>query len=252
MLRKIKRFIRKQLGINQIIENQNQIKTTLDALSRKEEEILKASIFNNTIVDSAWLKYKSFSPGGWAVDYSFLYTLYRVLNDVQPKSILEFGLGQSSKLIHQYAGFYDDVNALTCEHDLEWINFFKNSMVGEYDIAIQRVELEEILYKGVKTLTIKDINSISNGKKYDLIVMDAPFGSSRYSRSQILDLVQNNLSDRFCIIIDDYERLGEQETAKELISVLDGKGIQYLSTIYSASKKHFLICNEQLKFLITM
>ena len=252
MLRKIKRFIRKQLGINQIIENQNQIKTTLDALSRKEEEILKASIFNNTIVDSAWLKYKSFSPGGWAVDYSFLYTLYRVLNDVLPKSILEFGLGQSSKLIHQYAGFYDDVNALTCEHDIEWINFFKNSLNGEYNISIQEVELEEILYKGVKTLTIKDINSISNGKKYDLIVMDAPFGSSRYSRSQILDLVQNNLSDRFCIIIDDYERLGEQETAKELISVLDGKGIKYTSTIYNGSKQHFLICNEQLKFLITM
>jgi hypothetical protein len=252
MLRKTKKIILKQLGINQLIENQIYIKKSLDSLSQKEDELLKAFIFNNTIADSIWLKHKSFSPGGWAVDYSFLYTLYRVLNDVSPKSILEFGLGQSSKLIHQYAHFYDDVNALTCEHDPEWISFFKNSINEDYDFVIWNVELEEILYKGEKTLTYKGLNSIFNGKKYDLIVVDAPFGSPRYSRSQILYLAKNNLSDSFCIIIDDFERVGEQETAKELTCILDEKNIRYSSALYRGSKQHFLICSETLKFLTSM
>jgi len=40
-------------------------------------------IFNNTIIDCEWLKYKNFSPGSWACDYAYLYTLFRVLNDMQ-------------------------------------------------------------------------------------------------------------------------------------------------------------------------
>ena len=252
MLRRIKRFIRKQLGINNLIENQIQIKKELDLLSRKEDELLKALIFNNTIADSKWLAFKSFSPGGWAVDYAFLYTLYRVLNDVHPKSILEFGLGQSSKLIHQYANYYNDVNAITCEHDPEWINFFKNSKDGDYNITIQHVKLEEIYYNGEVTLTIKEIPSLFKDEKFDLIVVDAPFGSPRYSRSQIIELAKNNLSDNFCIIIDDYERVGEQETVKELMTIFNSKEIKYSNTIYSGCKQHFLICDEKLKFLTSM
>lgn len=258
-IEKIKRYILGLLGIRKLIENQyriidnlNRINKALDSISGKENDILKAAIFNNTIEDSIWLKYKSFSPGVWAVDYSFLYTLYRVLDDVQPKSIIEFGFGQSSKLIHQYAHFYQAVNAVTCEHDKEWVRFFKNSIRGNYDITIQHIELEEILYKGEKTLSIKDINLIVKDTKFDLIVVDAPFRSDRYSRSQILQLAENNLADGFCIIVDDYERAGEQETVKELVSIITEKGIQYASKVYSGVKKHFLICDEKLKFLVSL
>lgn len=252
MIREIKRFIRKQLGINQLIENQNQIKKELNSISRKEDELLKAMIFNNTIANSKWMKFKSFSPGGWAVDYAFLYTLYRVLNDVHPKSILEFGLGQSSKLIHQYADFYEDVHAITCEHDPEWISFFKRSIYEEYKISIQNIELEQVNYNSEVTLSYKDINIVFEDKKFDLIVVDAPFGSPRYSRSQILDLAKNNLADSFCIIIDDYDRVGEQETAKELMNLLDKAEIKYESKVYSGSKQHILICDYSSKFLTSL
>ncbi len=252
MIRKIKRFIRKQLGINQLIENQKQIKKELDSLSRKEDELLKALIFNNTIADSKWLKFKSFSPGGWAVDYAFLFTLYRVLNDTHPVSILEFGLGQSSKLIHQYANFYEDVNAITYEHDSEWINFFMNHVDGDYNINSKLIELHEVEYNTQKSLSYKNIENEFKNKRFNLIVIDAPFGSERYSRSQILNLANNNLENSFCIIIDDYEREGEQETANELMNILESKGIRYSKTIYGGSKQHFLICDEKLFFLTSM
>lgn len=252
MVRKIKKFINKLFSINQLIDNQNQIKKELDTLSRKEDELLKALIFNNTISDSKWLKFKSFSPGGWAVDYAFLYTLYRVLNDIHPILILEFGLGQSSKLIHQYANFYEEVNAITCEHDYEWINFFKNHMDGDYKINIKKIELKEVEYNSKKTLSYNNIQTEFHNEKFDLIVVDAPFGSPRYSRPQILDLAKNNLADSFCIIIDDYDRKGEQETANELMNIFESKGVKYSKTIYGGSKQHFLICDEKLKFLTTL
>jgi 16S rRNA G966 N2-methylase RsmD len=245
MLRKLKQTILKQLGIAEILENQQQtMPLTL--------EVLKAFVFNSTIADSEWLKYKSFSPGGWAVDYAFLYTLYRVLNEMRPKSVLEFGLGQSSKLIHQYALFYQNVQAITCEHDPEWITFFKNSINSMYRINIKEMELDEVSYKNEKTLSYKDIERTFEGQQFDLIVADAPFGSKRYSRSQILSLAKTNLTDPFCIIIDDYGRKGEQETVNELMRLLNEMQVQYKTAVYSGSKQHFLLCSESLKFLTSM
>lgn len=126
-----------------------------DVQRATQREILKGMIFNNTISDSKWLKYKSFSPGVWAADYGLLYTLYRVLNGMRPQNILEFGLGQSSKMLHQYGKFFN-INVLTCEHDDNWIDFFSKEKDGQYDLKIKQMELETISYKGFETLTYKN------------------------------------------------------------------------------------------------
>ena len=245
MLKKIKSKIRKHLGITQILENQEQ-------LLIQNKELLNSTVFNSSIFDCDWLKYKCFSPRGWAVDYGFLYTLFRVLNEMRPKSIIEFGLGQSSKLIYQYVNFFKETNAITYEHDLNWIEFFKSSIGSNYPINIKQVELTNIIYKGETTLSYKNIIQEFGIQKYDLIVVDGPFGSDRYSRSQVLELSQENLADIFCIIIDDYDRKGEKETVQELMSILNKKNIKYLFTIYTGIKQHLLLCSENLKFLTSL
>ena len=93
-MQKLFSIILKKIGILDILASQEQ-------QGRILEEIHKAEIFSSTIADSEWLKFKSFSPGGWAADYGLLYTLYRVLNGMRPQNVLEFGLGQSSKMIHR-------------------------------------------------------------------------------------------------------------------------------------------------------
>lgn len=220
-------------------------------LKSTQTEILKGIIFNNTIQDSEWLKYKSFSPGEWAADYGLLYTLYRVLNGMRPQNVLEFGLGQSSKMLHQYGKFYN-TNVLTCEHDEKWIEFFTKEKVGQYDLNIKKMELETISYKGFETLTYKNCVQELGGAKYDLIVVDGPFGRPHYSRPQILEISKANLSESFCIIIDDTHRSGESETANEVQTILESFGKKYLSHTYSSSKKHTLICSEDLRFLTSL
>ena len=142
-----------QLEITQILENQKQMFNYLlaqfDFLSAQNKELLKSSIFNNSIVNCEWLKYKNFSPGRFTVDYAFLYTLFRVLEGMKPEFILEFGLGESSKLIHQYANFHPKVLAVTGEHDVKWIEFFLDSMAIKYEINIKMLELEDIVYNGI-------------------------------------------------------------------------------------------------------
>ncbi|HWC54790.1 MAG TPA: hypothetical protein VG676_14480 [Chitinophagaceae bacterium] len=216
------------------------------------KEILYAEIFNSTITNSKWLKNKSFSPGRWAIDYAFLYTLYKVLNDVKPSGILEYGLGQSSKMIYQYVAYYTDAFALTIEHDEQWEKYFKNTIESEYEINVKLAELETIQYKGYDTLSYKKINDIIPEKKFDLILLDAPFGSPHYSRSQILDLIPYYLSNSFCIILDDYDRPGERETFVELCDLLKKNKIDFTSRIYSGNKDHVLLCSSDWRFLTSL
>ena len=141
-----------------------------------QAEILRGMIFNSTITDSEWLKFKSFSPGEWAADYGLLYTLYRVLGGMKPKSIAEFGLGQSSKMIHQYAGFFE-AEAVTYEHDEDWVRFFNECREGAYDVHVQLVGLETVKYKGFDTVTYQDIGKVMAGKVFDFVLVDGPYGS---------------------------------------------------------------------------
>lgn len=222
-----------------------------DTIISQQQELIMAHKYHDTIADYEWLKYKGISPGKWAVDYTFCYTLARTLNAMHPQDILECGLGQSSRLIHQYAAFYQ-VNALTCEHDQNWIEFLKAEVGDHYPINIKKVELQNINYKDEHTLSYKDFEKLFDGKKFDFIVIDGPFGSPHYSRSQAIALCNNNLKERFCIIMDDTEREGEKETVGEIKELLEKKAIDFVMATYFSIKSHTLICSRDLSFLTSL
>lgn len=247
----LKKIISHLTRYDKLVERMNSLSEKSDTIIRQQQEVFMAHKYHDTVADYEWLKYKGVSPGGWAVDYAFCYTLARTLNDMHPQNILECGLGQSSRLVHQYA-FYNNIEAVTCEHDLGWIDFLKKEVGDKYPIKIEKTELEEVEYKGQKALTYKNFQNLFEGIKFDLILIDGPFGSPHYSRPQTIELCKNNLAKRFCIIIDDTERLGEQETVEEIKNVLLEKGWDYSLTDYSSIKSHTLICSKDLVFLTSL
>ena len=216
-------------------------------------EILKSQIFNDTIKECRWLQYKSFSVNSWAVDYALLYTIFKVLQTMKPEKTIEFGLGQSSKLIHQYANYYHQkVSAVTVEHDTQWIDFFKNEIDGLYDLNIHVAELCTEQYKGYSTCSYKDIVELFPNQKFNFLLVDGPYGSKRYSRSQIIKFVPNLLADSFCIVIDDCDRKGELDTVKEICRLMDKNNIVYHKKWYRGMKKHYLICSKDMPFLTSL
>ena len=269
----LRKYLLKALGISKIwsdlsvvIDNQHKLQKQNETLRKQYEmllksqnyqkeclqEILKANLFRDAICDCEWLKFKSFSPGGWAADYGVLFTLCKILSHVKPKNILEFGLGQSSRILHQFGSYYAS-NVVTVEHNEEWIDFFKAEIGNSYPVNICLLELEERLYNGQKTLSYKGLGDVTKGKRYDLVVVDGPYGAEHYSRSQLIDLVrEEKLSDSFCVIMDDYNRTGEQETMQEVMNILSMRNISFKSKKYQASKQHFLICSEDLHYLTTL
>lgn len=128
-------------------------------------EIFWANIYHDTIVESEWLKDKTISPTGSmgaAVGYNFLYPLYRILDEMHPKNILETGLGQSTRLTAQYAGYYK-ANHSVVEHEPSWAKFFSESFKGMSNYTkIYVTPLYEADYEGNKYLAYKNFDKILN------------------------------------------------------------------------------------------
>ena len=240
--------------IKKLIELNDLIKKDDNILIKNTNEIVWAEVFNNTIKESTWLKNKSCSPARWAAGYSCMYVIYRVLNNIKPKSILELGLGQSTRLTAQYVEV-NNAEHIIIEHDKRWIDFFCNDFNISNKSRIIQLDREFISYKDAEAVRVfKNFKSTLINKKFDFIFIDAPLGGDMkcYARIDILSILPNCLKDNFVILLDDCNRIGEKNTLKEVELILKNNSINYCKGIYSGQKNCAVICSEDLSFISTM
>lgn len=222
-------------------------------LSRLLNEIIWANVYHDSIRSCTCLNNLSMFPGRWAANYSLLYLLYRILSDVKPSRILEFGLGESSKLISNYIeNELPSSRHCIIEHDYDWIAHFRERYNLSAQSLIHKVDLQlrEVRGKVVNTYAGLDFEALSN---YDLFVIDGPFGSEHISRIEILDIVCNfDAHKKFIIILDDYNRSGEKRMADRLISTLKFKHRDVQTQKFYAQKDQLLITSSHYKWVTSI
>lgn len=232
----------------------NQVNRQSVISSRNASEAVWAEIFDNAITGSEWLADTAFSPGRWAVGYPYLYVMYRVLNEVHPRNILELGLGQSTRMIAQYAACCKARHQIV-EHDPEWIEFFARSFKLPPCSSIVTLDRELVPYKEAEAVRVfKDFSKTFAGQRFDFISIDAPLGGDmkQYARIDVLQLLPDCLAEDFVIMLDDCERPGEQHTWKEMEHALDSHGVKYATGVYSGKKDCWIMSSESLKFVCSM
>ena len=157
------------------------IETKLQRNEALSKEILWSHIFHDSIKGSKWLQDQPFSPGRAAIGYPTLYALYRILDEFQPKSILEIGLGQSTKMIGSYVKWKEHNNEeckhIVVEHDESWIDFFKNSFELSNSSEIMQFDLIKPVLdwdfgKQTEVNMYKDFAQHLSGKVFDLIFIE--------------------------------------------------------------------------------
>ena len=231
--------------------------------SRNASEAVWAEIFNNAVAGSGWLIDTAFSPGRWAVGYPYLYVMYRVLNEVYPRNILELGLGQSTRMLAQYVAHASravaqyapqcKIRHQIVEHDLEWCEFFARSFKLPPCSNIVTLNREFVPYKEAEAVRVfKDFSKTFAGQRFDFISIDAPLGSQGYSRIDVLQLLPDCLAEDFVIMLDDCERPGENHTWEEMKRVLDTSGIKYAEGVYSGKKDCRVMSSKSLKFVCSL
>lgn len=244
------------------IQSLNTIDETLLALrlssqqqSRAIDETLWAEVFRDTIASSDWLLDKTFSPGRWAVGYPFLYVMYRVLNEVRPQRVLELGLGQSTRMMAQFAAAHDDVRHLVVEHDDAWIRFFSSNYRLPESTSVVKLDWDYVAYREAEGVRVyAGFAQALAGMQFDMISIDGPLGGDMedYARIDVLGLLPQCLSPSFVILLDDLERLAEARTMLDMQAALSEAGVDHLTCQYSGSKNLGLLCSPDLAFLCSL
>ena len=228
--------------------------------AREQKKILTelywATIFNSTVQQSSWLLKKNFSPGRWAVGYPFLYVLYRILDEVNPRNILELGLGQSTKMISQYADHFLSAAHIIVEHDAEWGRFFQSGFPLSVNSQLLMLPCKKELIRQVRTNLYDGFEVYFKDKSFDLLVIDGPITleetTHSLSRIDILPLLPQLLAKEFVLLFDDYQFLSIRNTITVVKEKLNENNIVFHSAVYSGEKELCMIVSDGYQFLTTL
>lgn len=246
MIKKIKTLIKEFRG--RLEENNKLLK-----------EIEWAHIYHDSIRDNEELQKLSLKIGRWAGNYSFFFLVHRILKDFEPKKIVEFGLGESSKFISTYNhSIGNKLEHIVIEQDDNWATTFNQSFPNK-NIIIQHHPLQK------KTVMEHEYNGYENIESIptdaDFYLIDGPFGSAHYSRYDILHVLEKiKLDHEFVLVLDDYNRKGEQDTAKAILKMFKEKGRNiYFSeryygdlSRYTGKKSQFILATEKYRHILTV
>jgi len=237
MRARIRRWVKGK--VNNIIESTSAFNVVRDS----QLEIEWANIYHDSIKDKNWLTDLSISPGRWAVNYSFLYILVRVMNDCKPQRVIELGLGESTKIVSEFIKHQlPNTDHIICEHDLAWTKNFTSRYSLSANSIIQYLALRQDIIEGFPVNCYSDLSVISGA--FNLYIVDGPFGSPRFSRYDLVRLVKSLTSiNDFVIIIDDYNRSGEAEMADLVLKTFKTRGIQVFTGYYRGSKSQLVIAS---------
>lgn len=222
-------------------------------LELQSKELEWAHIYHDSINEYPHIKELGLNIGRWAGNYSFFYVLQRILADIKPLSILEFGMGESTKFISAFiSNHIQECNHVVIEQDLNWITSFKSRFELSKQSKIIHCPLESKTVKGHEVNSYSNLESSVNDK-FNFYVVDGPFGSPRYSRYEIVSIASRfDLTHDFVILFDDTNRIGEQDTLDDILNVLDSKRFKFYTNHYIGKKRVTVICSEKYRHLASL
>ena len=233
----------------------DQMAERMTRLEAKTDELIWAATFQSVTAKSSWFRNKSLAPGRWALGYPALYILYRVLNEMRPKNILELGLGQSTRMIAQYAAHYKGVRHTVVEHDKDWVAFCKKDMRLSENSGLVLLGREMVPFREAQSVRVfSGFADRFKDQSFDFICIDAPLGADmkEYARVDVLGLMPQILKKSFVLLLDDFERPSEQHTARAMEETLAAHGIPFAKGVYSGLKKTLILCSTDNRFFTSL
>lgn len=216
------------------------------------QELDWANVYHDSIRGREWLIDLPLNVGRMAGNYTFFYLLNRILYDLKPKNILEFGLGESSKFISAYLNNYLlDTTHLIIEDNEIWHHNFINSNTLSVRSQVKIMNVKEQIINECNTYSYVGIDDLDI-TEYDMFIVDGPLGSEHFSRYDIVNIVKRFDDDKkFIIIMDDCQRLGELQTFEDISHALKERDIPFHSEIYYGLKNVGVIGSKEFPFVAT-
>ena len=166
-----------------------------------------------------------FYPFGGSANSSLLYFLGRFLKEFQQLNIIELGMGQTTMLLNIFAN--NQANHFSIDDNEFWIDSIKSKLINPGKSQLIFRNLTKVEVSRNKTFFYQDFESIFKNKTIDLVIVDGPKGTKRFSRCGILPFLVKRFSDQddMVVIFDDTHRKAELETFHLLIKMLKNDDI---------------------------
>jgi predicted O-methyltransferase YrrM len=181
---------------------------------------------------------KRFHPVRSAANHSLLWLVGRIVEENEPKRILELGAGQTTRLLGALARARG-LQLVTLEHDAAWAAEVRRD--AAHDVRLVPLVPSRLAGAEVKGY---DPASLGADERFDLVVVDGPHGTRRMSRGGCLDLLERHLADDFVVVFDDAERAGERETIDRARSLLRARGRGLHETEVAALKRQVAFASD--------
>ena len=177
--------------------------------------------------------------GGWSLGPAGTFLLTEVLKTKRNLKVLEFGLGESTKLIGTCGNVKDH---LVLEHSIDWANQWKNTLENTPGVSPEIIVTPMLRdRRGSKY----GVEHLEFGDDFNFYLVDGPFGAKRNSRNDIVDIIKRwDEHKDFIIFIDDIHRIGELQTFIKVKRKLTEKGIAFRSKKMFDRKAIGVICSE--------
>lgn len=198
-----------------------------------------------------------FYPLRGAANYSYLYLLVRIAEELPVKRLLELGCGQSTLLLDRLAK-RNGIECVTLEHDREWLEHIsarlehvqlvhsplvKKRILGHLASAY---DAGAIVDTSADTSVDTSVDTSAGQPLFDVLLVDGPQGRCKRSRWGALEFIERGLGDDFLIVFDDAERRGEQQTIARALKLLDTLGRRYQTLFVRSATSQFLIAGGRL------
>ena len=198
------------------------------------QELLYERLFANALTRLG-LENRYYATGG-AASFSLLYLLLRTVTELPVRRVVEFGCGQSSLLLDALQQLRP-IEITTLEHDREWAQHIQQQV--KYDITC--ADLVERVVRGRRISTYDTDAGLDTPP--DLLLVDGPHASPKYSRWGMLQWVERELGEDFLILFDDANRRGEIDTIEETLHLLRAQGRTFRTRFYYSVKWQFVIAD---------
>lgn len=224
--------------------------------AKHARETFWAEVFNSSIKECDWLRGIAFSPAGWAAGYQFLYVLYRILEEKKPKTILDIGLGQTSKMIARYAACNPDVRHIVVEESEQWMKFFgaRNQLPKNTEFVRLDYAMTEMPGASSPVRVFTGFQEALAGLKFDLVLIDAPFAGDmkELARVDVLDIIPDGIAESYAILVDDTDRKGELRMLNMLVKKLRKSGRSASASKYSGRNDCHIVVSDDNVYLRTL
>ena len=155
---------------------------------------------------------------GAAASYGLMYLLFRVFDEHDIRSVVEFGSGQTTRLIDRIKK--SGTHHVCYENSADW-HARLAPLLTSCDYRLQ--PLAEVTTDERRVQWYSGVEA----QNFDLMLIDGPVGTERFSRFGCVELIRSHISKDFLIIMDDGQRRGEQDTVAHIVDLLQRAGLAF-------------------------